>query len=129
MYLCINDIIAVKEFSDIVENARSNDIDLKLLKKLIQALWERSHKKVRGKEYSPSAVVFIDANSSPDRIVPYLGQATASKVSKGQQHTKYFFEIFQRFSEKKCTVFPVGILSLTPLLMAFISRYLLLHHN
>ena len=71
---------SVKEFSDTVESARCNDFDLKLLKKMIQALWERSRKKVMGKEYTPSAVIYIDANSGPDRIVPHLGHATATKV-------------------------------------------------
>ena len=70
----------MKEFTDIVGNARSSDVDLKFLKKMTEALWEKSHKKVQGKLYSPQAVVFIDANSSPDRIVPYLKKATASKV-------------------------------------------------
>ena len=70
----------MKEFTDTVGNARSSDVDLKFLKKMTEELWEKSHKKVKGKLYSPEAVVFIDANSSPDRIVPYLKKATASKV-------------------------------------------------
>ena len=62
-------------------NARSSDIDLRFLKKMITALWERSHKKVKGREYSPQAVVFIDANSTPDKIKPYLGKAPSTKVN------------------------------------------------
>ena len=70
----------MKEFEDSVANARSNDFDLKLLKKACTALWERSYKRVKGKEYAPSAVVYIDANSTPEKIAPYLGGPTASKV-------------------------------------------------
>ena len=70
----------MKEFSDKVEAARSSDVDLRWLKKMVQAIWERSHKRVKNKEYTPRAVIFIDANSEPDTIVPYLGLATATKV-------------------------------------------------
>ena len=73
-------IILVTEFSDIVEPNRSSEIDLKFLKKIIQILWEKCSKKVNKKVYFPKSVVYIDANSSPDRIVPYLGGPTATKV-------------------------------------------------
>ena len=70
----------MKEFTDKVASSKSNDFDLKLLKLMIQALWERSYKKVLGREYSPCAVMFVDANSTPEKIAPFLGGPTASKV-------------------------------------------------
>ena len=73
-------LFSVKEFSDTAEPSRSSDIDLKFLKKIVQTLWEKSSKKVRGKEYSPAAVCFIDANSTPDVIIKYVGPATATKM-------------------------------------------------
>ena len=71
---------SVREFSDIVEPARSSDIDLKFLKKMVSALWEGSQKRVNRQVCKPLAVVLIDANSTPGKIVPYLGGPTASKV-------------------------------------------------
>ena len=73
-------MFTVKEFEGSVGSARSNDFDLKLLKKGTTALWERAYKRVKGKEYVSSAVIYIDANSTPEKMVPYLGAPTASKV-------------------------------------------------
>jgi hypothetical protein len=62
-----------------VEGSRSSDIDLKFLKKMVATLWEGSCKKVKGKMVTPAAAVFIDSNSLPADIIPFLGES-ADKI-------------------------------------------------
>ena len=72
--------ISVTEFDDVVKPERSTEIDLKFLKAVIQIVWEGCTKRVNGKELSPKAAIFIDANSTPEKIVPYSEGPTAAKV-------------------------------------------------
>ena len=73
--------VSVTEFADCVKPAKSTEIDLQWLKSLIQIVWESCVKRVNGKELSPKAAIFIDANSTPEKIIPYLEGPTAAKVA------------------------------------------------
>ena len=62
-----------------MEGSRSSDIDLKFLKKMVSTLWEGSVKRVKKKMVTPAAAIFIDSNSLPEEIVPYLKES-ADKI-------------------------------------------------
>ena len=70
----------MKEFIPKKQSYRLNTIDISFLEKSIKNTWEGSCKRVKGKEYNPVGMVFIDANILPSQVLKHLDEATADKL-------------------------------------------------
>ena len=71
----------MKEFTVKKMSSRSNTFDARFFGEAVKTLWERSERRVRGKAFSPNAVMYVDGNIVPSDLEPYLTEPSMSKIN------------------------------------------------